>query len=93
MSADNGSSVKRHAFSDPLHPGRNVALLIDRTKPFYKGGAGVEHPDCDQLADVAVHLDAFYCPTCRWNGRITGGWVVDMWRADDLLGPEVGSQP
>ena len=38
---------------------------------------GVTHPDCDQAADVSIHLDAFYCQTCKWNGRISGAWAVD----------------
>lgn len=41
--------------------------------------AKVEHPGCTHLADVSADLDCFYCQTCRWNGRITGAWVFDLW--------------
>lgn len=35
----------------------------------------VEHPRCDQPADVAIPFDSFYCPACGWNGRVSGAWV------------------
>ena len=39
---------------------------------------GVQHPRCGSLADLSVELDCFYCPTCGWNGRISGAWAVDL---------------
>lgn len=59
----------RHAFVDTAS-GRECVLVLGAGMPV------VEHPDCDQPADVSVDLDAFYCPACSWNGRISGAWVV-----------------
>ena len=39
---------------------------------------GVEHPGCPAVADLALELDAFWCPLCRWNGRISGAWAADL---------------
>lgn len=39
---------------------------------------GVEHGECLRVADLALDLDAFYCPECGWNGRISGEWAADM---------------
>lgn len=39
---------------------------------------GVEHPGCTRVADIALELDAFYCPLCQWNGRISGHWAADL---------------
>lgn len=61
-----------------LVSGQILTLRITGTR---YGDAGVEHPGCDQLADVAPDLDAFYCPRCGWNGRITGAWFMDLWQA------------
>jgi hypothetical protein len=41
---------------------------------------GVSHPGCDLLADLCAELDSFFCPACRWNGRVSGAWAVDMIR-------------
>lgn len=49
---------------------------------------GVRHGTCAETADLAVELDAFYCPTCGWNGRISGAWAIEMINA---AGPEDGS--
>ena len=39
---------------------------------------GVEHPDCDAVADLAIELDAFFCPQCKRNGRVSGAWCRDV---------------
>lgn len=39
---------------------------------------GVEHGECARPADLALDLDAFYCPVCQWNGRISGAWAADV---------------
>jgi hypothetical protein len=39
---------------------------------------GVAHPECAELADLAVELDAFYCRFCQWNGRISGAWAAGL---------------
>jgi hypothetical protein len=66
--------MSTHSFTDPISH-REVTLHVTTA------GAGVEHPGCTMLADVAVELDAFYCTECQWNGRISGAWFVDVWRA------------
>jgi hypothetical protein len=43
--------------------------------------AGIRHPDCDQLAGISAGLDAFYCPACRYSGRVSGAWCLDMIKA------------
>lgn len=59
-----------HPFTDPVS-GRDVVLhLVD--------GLGVAHGDCPVLADVLPEIDAFYCPACRWNGRISGAWFTGL---------------
>lgn len=63
-------------FVDPIHADARVHLVIGTD-----GLRGVGHPDCDQLADVSLELDAFYCSACRWNGRVSGAWVVDQLEA------------
>lgn len=62
-----------HPFTD-LVSGRAVVLHVSADPT----ASGVEHPDCDQLADVSPGLDAFYCSKCRWSGRISGAWFVDL---------------
>lgn len=46
---------------------------------------GIRHPDCDQLADISVGLDAFYCTTCHHGGRVSGSWCLDMIEAAKLV--------
>lgn len=73
-----------HVFLDPISD-RFAALVLPPGGRVYpvpgEPKIGVAHPNCDHLADVSVDLDCFYCPVCRWNGRISGAWV------DDLLHP------
>lgn len=64
-------------FVDPIS-GQTVTLHITGSQ---YGDAGVGHPGCDHLAEVYPDLDAFYCPSCGWNGRITGAWFMDLWQA------------
>jgi len=42
---------------------------------------GVAHPGCPVIADLEVGLDAFWCPQCQWNGRVSGAWCADLIRA------------
>lgn len=63
------SGATGNEFWEPIS-GRYCEL---RTNPL-----GVAHPDCPELADVVIHLDAFYCATCKRSGRISGAWVADV---------------
>jgi hypothetical protein len=38
---------------------------------------GVSHLDCDQLGDVSVAYDAWYCPPCGKQGRVSGAWCIN----------------
>jgi hypothetical protein len=59
------------AFTDPV-TGERCELVILNGKPY------VTHAGCDGWADVVVVLDAFYCGRCRWSGRVSGAWVMDV---------------
>lgn len=47
---------------------------------------GIQHPGCDGLADPCPDLDAFFCPECGHNGRVSG---ADH-RRGDVDGPLPG---
>lgn len=65
-------------FTDPSSD-RTVTLVIQGPDPsFWNGTIGVRHGDCPTLADVSPDIDAFYCQACRWNGRVSGAWAIDM---------------
>lgn len=61
-------------FTDPVSGARCVLVVVPG------GGVvpGVVHPRCDRLADLSLELDAFWCPACRWNGRVSGAWAHDV---------------
>jgi hypothetical protein len=69
-----------HRFTD-LVSGRTCAVVIGPATDLFDGETGVAHPGCDQLADISINLDAFYCRVCRYSGRVSGAWVVDLLRA------------
>lgn len=60
-------------FTDPTS-GEECWLVIRSGKPY------VVHVGCDALAAVVFVLDAFYCPWCRWNGRVSGAWALEVAR-------------
>jgi crossover junction endodeoxyribonuclease RusA len=64
-----------HSFVDPIS-GQTLSLVID--PGLDPVGVGIAHATCPMLADVVVHLDAFYCAHCGRNGRISGAWVADL---------------
>lgn len=75
------STVER-PFTDMVS-GRECTLVIPPDgRLFPKPGepmVGIRHPDCDELADVSVILDAFFCSRCsHGNGRVSGAWCIDM---------------
>lgn len=68
-------------FIDPIRGQRCVLVVPEGSRIFPSPGEpkiGIEHPNCDQLADVSPDLDCFYCQTCQWNGRVSGAWVFDV---------------
>lgn len=67
-------------FTDPIS-NRVCTLHVAPAEDFWLA-AKVQHPDCGGLADVSADLDCFYCQVCRWNGRVSGAWVVDLWESN-----------
>ena len=57
-------------FRDPITGLKCELIAIPET--------GVAHPRCTTLADLCIELDAFYCPDCRMNGRISGAWAMKL---------------
>lgn len=49
---------------------------------------GVKHPRCAKLADLCAELDAFYCPHCGMNGRISGAWAMQLARIAQQIAHE-----
>jgi hypothetical protein len=62
-------------FTDPV-TGERCTLLVRSGRPW------VVHAGCPALADVVPVLDAFYCPSCGWSGRVSGAWAAELagWR-------------
>lgn len=78
---DNPGAYPRFAFLDPIQNRQCVLVVPPDGRVFASRGEpkiGIEHPDCDQVADLSIDLDAFYCPVCRWNGRVSGAWCVHV---------------
>ena len=73
-----------YPFTDPAS-GRECSLTVPPDGRVFPGPGepkiGVIHPGCDQTADLAIELDAFWCPACRWNGRVSGAWAADVMNA------------
>lgn len=72
--------MSAHPFVDPI---TRQTVVLQASKD--RTAMGVEHGDCDRLADVSAELDAFYCTKCQWNGRISGAWFMDMLEAEGRL--------
>lgn len=92
-----GDRVTEHLFRDPTTDREcmlQVGVGVDRLRPGLPGLA-VRHGQCPTLADVSPDLDCFYCQTCRWNGRISGAWAMDMLDRAVSTGddPTNGGQP
>jgi hypothetical protein len=75
------ADTARHRFTDPIGSAECVLVIPRNGRVFPSGGEpkiGIAHPGCDELGDLSIELDAFYCPACQWNGRVSGAWCVDM---------------
>lgn len=71
----------RAAFTDAARGAECILVIPSAGRVWPAEGEpkiGVEHPGCDALADLVLDLDAFWCPLCRRNGRISGAWAADM---------------
>jgi hypothetical protein len=81
----------RAAFTDPvpLVAGECTLVVPPGGRVFPQAGEakiGIAHPRCDAVADLAIELDAFFCPACHRNGRVSGAWCADVIEA---AGPAV----
>ena len=71
----------RAAFTDPASNAECALVIPPGGRVYPRPGeakTGVAHPGCPAIADLAIGLDAFWCPKCGWNGRISGAWAGDM---------------
>ncbi len=68
----------RHGFVDPVRDSPCALVIPDDGRLFREPKIGIAHPNCDTLADLSIELDAFYCPACAWNGRVSGAWCAEM---------------
>lgn len=74
-----GTAQRRRPFTDPVR-GDECMLHVEPMQPAFDG-IWVEHPGCEELADVSIDLDAFYCAACGRSGRVSGAWALDVWAA------------
>jgi hypothetical protein len=70
--------MSEYPFTDHIS-NRDCTLIVDGSKAAFDGNR-VRHGECPELAPVSLDLDAFYCVACRWNGRVSGAWVYDLWQ-------------
>jgi hypothetical protein len=77
------------AFTD-LASNQECTLIIPLQGKVFPGPddakIGIAHPGCPMLADLAIELDAFWCPRCKWNGRVSGAWCADLIRSSGQAG-------
>ena len=72
------------AFTDAVSLQECALVIPPYGRVFPESGApmiGIAHPRCEHLADLAIELDAFFCPRCKWNGRVSGAWCADVMRS------------
>jgi len=55
-----------------IPPGGYIFVAKGSDKP----KIGIAHPGCPELADLTLELDAFHCPACGFNGRVSGAWAA-----------------
>jgi NTP pyrophosphatase (non-canonical NTP hydrolase) len=71
------SSTITYSFRD--NHDKPCLLVVNPDAALFEGLSVVHPGSCGYRADVSANLDAFYCTECRYNGRISGAWAVDMW--------------
>ncbi len=80
----------RAAFTDPVSNSECELVIPPGGQVYPQPGeakTGVAHPGCPAIADLEIGLDAFWCPACKWNGRISGAWAHDVIRAAGQVTP------
>lgn len=71
----------RAPFYDDVQGGECELVVPPGGRVYPKAGEakiGVAHPGCAAVADLAIDLDAFFCPACHRNGRVSGAWCRDV---------------
>lgn len=68
--------VVRRPFIDPVKGAARELVVLIGVSAF--DGLKVEH-GCTDLADVSADLDAWFCPVCHAQGRISGAWALDVY--------------
>jgi hypothetical protein len=71
----------RKPFTDDIGGGWCELVIPPGGKVYPQAGEakiGIGHPRCDVVADLAIELDAFFCPECKRNGRVSGAWCAEV---------------
>lgn len=74
--APTSHSAVRRSFVDPVKGVERELVVLHGVSAF--DGLKVEH-GCTDLADVSADLDAWFCPVCHVQGRISGAWALDVY--------------
>jgi hypothetical protein len=78
------TATVRVAFTDPVSNEECALVIPPDGRVFPSAGQpmiGAAHPRCTVTAELSLGLDAFWCPACKWNGRVSGAWCADQIRA------------
>jgi len=74
----------REPFIDPIGGGWCDLVVPPGGKVYPQDGEpkiGIAHPRCISIADLAIDFDAFFCPSCKRSGRVSGAWAADVIKA------------
>jgi hypothetical protein len=70
------TTLARRPFIDPISGTERELLVLSNATAF--DGLVVEH-GCSDLGNVSADLDAWFCPVCHAQGRISGAWALDVY--------------
>jgi hypothetical protein len=62
-------------FTDPT-TGQTHVITDDPNGP--RIPLGVQHPECDKLADIYPDINGFWCRHCGHVGQINGDWITSL---------------
>lgn len=69
------SSVRR-SFIDPVKGVERELVVLIGAPAF--DALCVDH-GCSDLGNVSADLDAWFCPVCHAQGRISGAWALEVY--------------
>ncbi len=81
MTTPQQAETVRAPFYEDVQGGECELVVPPGGKVYPQAGEakiGVAHPGCTTVADLALELDAFFCPRCHRNGRVSGAWCRDV---------------